>query len=634
MSAMQVRDTIFRGQDELPEWAATLYRQIGGGGEEAPPDILTPLAALDEVVATCASLLVGRGDISRDDRWSLARDVSVTLRNLGPATRRSVSAMLQAFQRDEVARLADLLVEVEGARRLAAAAEVVVAELATPAVCAAAWDDAVAAFRDGAGSAECELRIAQLRELCVRTGHSWDAAERRARGILAGDQRAALRVGADAGPPEPLSLEDRLAACRELLGTRPPQREAIVWLVYLYADLPNAFLRLGPVQMFSHGLPLDAIRDGCPALNTPDFERPDELGDALTSVFFDCLPEPPYVLVRVALEPGEQADLGERARDLVSSLVEIARPATEWVLSTGTAIYTEGGWWGSPGFRDPADYERAARGSSPVWEGTGDALAALDERLIHALAEGNPAATAAVAEQRWLDAADAAPDPAQRLALAMRILERALPVPREAGASIRTACERHLLHGWCFATLNDELVDAAHTTFLLPRELPLRDELIAALAADHGGRTYRVDVHRLIERIDDLAAGHVELSMSRRFASEQAAAVATGDAVLERLAAYEAQFKTLMARTVRQRNAVVHGATTVPAVVSTCTSFIRTLAGVVVAQTVAAATRGEDVLTRLEHARAAWLRQREALAHDAAPVDVLFRGDLRASRAD
>jgi hypothetical protein len=291
---MRPRDTEFIGQDRLPVWAATLYRELGGGGNEAPAGVLTPLAALDEIVATATSLIEGRGDIPEADRLSLGRDVSASLKNLGRSTQKQIAAVLRPFQSTDLAPLPRLLTDVEGARRLLSAARLLTGELCLSGTAEAAWDDCVAAFEGGEATGICELRIAQLHEFCVRRGHSWDALRHRLGGLLADQLYVAVGVGAveadgakvDPRDPAGLSLERRLELCRDTVGAAPTERESIVWLVYANADIPNGFLRRGPVQFFTHRLPLDAIRDGCPALNTPEFERPEELDDSFSERHF------------------------------------------------------------------------------------------------------------------------------------------------------------------------------------------------------------------------------------------------------------------------------------------------------------------------------------------------------------
>ena len=170
----------------------------------------------------------------------------------------------------------------------------------------AAWEDCVEAFRGDETTDVCELRIAQLRELCTRRGQSWDALQHQLTGLLADQLIYAVSSGAieaDLSQANPLdtaglSLERRLELCREVVADVPEDQRSIVWLAYGNADIPDAFLRRGPVQFFSHRLPLTAIRDGCPALNLPEFERPTELGDPLADSHFSGLPTDPYVLVR------------------------------------------------------------------------------------------------------------------------------------------------------------------------------------------------------------------------------------------------------------------------------------------------------------------------------------------------
>ena len=177
-------------------WAATLHRELAGGGEQAPPVVLPALAVLDEIDVTTTSLIEGRGDIPEADRTSLGRDVSASLRHLGTATSAAVAPVLRQFQTDDVRPLPRLLTDVDGARRLRSAARLVAEELCLARVSEAAWDDCVAAFRDGADSATCQLRIAQLRELCLRRAHGWEAMASRLGGMLADQPHALLAGGA------------------------------------------------------------------------------------------------------------------------------------------------------------------------------------------------------------------------------------------------------------------------------------------------------------------------------------------------------------------------------------------------------------------------------------------------------
>jgi hypothetical protein len=215
---MRPRDSQFEGQERLPIWAATLYRELGGGGGEAPQEILTPISALDEVIATANSFIEGRGAIAAADRTSLGTDLSASLQNLGRKTQSSIAAVLRPFQSTDLARLPRLLTDVEGARRLLSASRLLIEELCLPRAAEGAWEDCLAAFQGGETSATCELRVAQLREICERRGHSWDAPQHRLGGLVADRLDVAVAVGAvevdmsggDLDAPTGLSLERRL----------------------------------------------------------------------------------------------------------------------------------------------------------------------------------------------------------------------------------------------------------------------------------------------------------------------------------------------------------------------------------------------------------------------------------------
>jgi hypothetical protein len=222
-------DARFRGQDDLTTWTATLIRELGHGGKETPRQVLTAIAALDEVVATCNSVIGGRDGIRDDDVTSLKEDVYVSLRGLGPATSKAARAILQAFQAGDLSSLNKLLLSekhrpsVAGAKHLRSSAKELIAELLLPRTSVAAWEDVLAAFQNPGSVETCSLRIAQLREIAVRRGQSWDTIERRLVGVLTD---RCLDVAITRGnvvetvPADPMAsagstFDERLALCRK-----------------------------------------------------------------------------------------------------------------------------------------------------------------------------------------------------------------------------------------------------------------------------------------------------------------------------------------------------------------------------------------------------------------------------------
>lgn len=632
---MRPGDAMFRGQEGLPTWAVTLVRELISGAKEAPSRLLTPITALDELTATTTSVIRGRGHIYEPDRRSLAQDVSASLKNLGSSTQRATGAVLRAFQKDDLGKLHQFIADVDGARRLRTAANSLIAELLLPRVSRAAWDDIVEAFKEDTSPGTCVLRIAQLVEITIRRGQSWEAVQRRLMGVLTDQLTDIAEVrGADVDygsssedfdAKAGLSLEQRLELCRTVVADAPAEEQSIVWMVYGNAALRTSFIRKGPVQFFDGALGWTNIRDGCPALNRPDFEPPDELQDPVSERFFGESPAEPFVYVRVEVDSRHVADVRRFARDLVWGLVEIADRDTAWLLFDGEAIFIGGHWWGSAHFTDPRLW---VRNDNPHRVLTSRLLENLDPGVAERLASGDERSAAALQQRRWERAVAAADDPAQRLTLAMRTLEEALPSPRTARGSVRESCERYLMETWSMGTLHDQLRDAAYYGtafgFSTDRErMLLRDAIVPG---DDESFTFQPAV--FMKRIAEVLAGLDKLTIEHRMVREASDWVSTGEAMASHIDELDRRFRRLLARAIRQRNAVVHGAQAVPGVIATCEPFIFELCGQVVAHALTAAGKGEDLVDWLEAERAAWLRQRAALHEGKQPAAILFAGKL------
>lgn len=160
----------FVGVDTLPVWLATLVRQLKEGGAQAPPQQLSPVTALKELLVVTGAMIVGHGAPYPDDRTSLKDDLLHSFDALGPAsTARHRTA--SGDSRQLAARLKDLLDDVAGAHVLHAAADVLLAELASSASRVAAFADCVQAFREGEFVGVCDTRLRYLRTVVEAAGH-------------------------------------------------------------------------------------------------------------------------------------------------------------------------------------------------------------------------------------------------------------------------------------------------------------------------------------------------------------------------------------------------------------------------------------------------------------------------------
>ena len=280
------------------------------------------------------------------------------------------------------------------------------------------------------------------------------------------------------------------------------------------------------------------------------------------------------------------------------------------------------------GFGDP---RQILDRDDPRYDRTGEFLKELKPGIVERLVASDERTAAALTQRRWERAVAAAEDPAQRLTLSMRTLEEAMPIGRAAGGSVRDSCERYLMETWSMGTLHGQLRDAAYygtSSALRPGASRDRTELRNAILPSTGDLSFTFKPRTFMERIAEVFSGLDELTMQHRMVAEAADWVSSGSAMDAHIEELDGRFRCLLARTIRQRNAVVHGAQTVPQVIANCEPFIRGLCGQVVAQALAAVADGEDPVDRLESARAAWLRQRAALRDGKQPASVVFAGPL------
>jgi hypothetical protein len=630
-------------EEPIAQWAIALALSLRDGGKDAPPDILVPLAALDELQQTAESVIAGQSDPPKSDRVSLMEDVALALGELGPALAGSVTPDLVAFQRNDLKEIPAFLSDVEGARRLGVAAEVLAGRLLTDAAVQAAWGDLLSAFENIATSEICELRIAQLKAIVERRGHDWSERTSQLAALLRDEVIAAVRVKLVEEPEswdevDPrvragVPLKKRIEACQRVL-TEPAKEAGVrAWFAFADAHIPMGYMRKGPIQLFDAGLFPDRIQDP-PLAGSHDFVRPHELDDDFGKLHLKGVPEKDGVLAQVSLPPGPIAGALERAEHLLQGLVEIAAPDSGWRLMEGSSAWSEPtGWYGALGFHEPGAFERRGH-LPPAEEGTAEQLKDLDDGLVKALTDQDEIAEEALRELRWDLAAQEADRP-QRLALRMRTLERALPIPREARGAIAGAARRHLREIWSHWRLGEQLRDMAwssrSSTGGVDKETRKEIERLAdEMVRFEGGRIV-FHMGQIIEKAPALAKLLPPESMHGRLTNEAARDVASGKALLERLARLDKMFDRLMARSVRQRNSVLHGAATVESIVESCQLFMRRLTSWMIYQALGSAGSGQDPLKQLEETRSRRLAERARLAEGEAPGEVLYIEDTSRS---
>lgn len=625
----------------LPRWARELARQLEHRGEQAPPEILGPVTSLREVRATSRALLAGRAARSADDRLSLRDDLARALDALGPALKGAAVSTL-ARVRAELGRIPQLLSETNGALAAAALAEAALEEMQDPRLLGAAWDDLRAAYEDGEFASVCELRTKQLAELVELVGGDWRSTAHQVSQILYDERVTLAEIGAldfdleNAGSdeirqPAGLDFDKRLALVRSQLAADSPEGEIVAWVCFGNAALRSVYLEVGGVEFFGHQTWPEAVASGWPG------EKPRrEFEDEWHKLYFDHLPDEPFVLARIPLGwrllPGAAA----RARTIGRDLIRAAQPHSEWELADGAALFVAGrapGWFGQR--LAARDYPQPSRRYSPQYEPTGYELQDLDPSLVGRLLAGDPDLHAALRDIEWAETVSLWPDVPQRLALSTRLVERTLPA---TGAEHWTApVGRYLKEWWVEHEARSLVTDAAHGAVDVVDSVMSGDYKNAGwrnrLMPSRGEAGYQTMLDETLRVAAELAEDLPPGAIQRRVVEELAHYAVSAESWLELWNGRRRSFDILLARLARQRNAVLHGADTVPEVVSSVVGFGLQLQAFVTHTQLDAAKAGEPLLTSLERNRIRLGRICDRLAEGVGPEIAMFK-DLPARTAE
>jgi hypothetical protein len=629
---MRPNDLSFAGEDTLPLWLATLVRQLEDGGAQAPPEQLSPVTALQELLAVTGAMIAGHRAPYPDDRTSLRDDVLRSFDVLGPmstALHRTASGDFRQL----VARLKDLLDDVAGAHVIRAAANVLLAELASPASRVAAFADCVQVFRDGEFVGGCETRLRYLRTVVEAAGHEWSERARRLHEALA-DDYALLWVHGALDPPHAgefrhidsagLSVDERLCLCEAIVAAAASARPVVVWLAFANAHTSRFYLRKGPLEFYDSRIWPAVLAGDWPG--NPDWTQPAELAEREVAHFLDGLPDENFVMVRVALEHVSSESARERARDLARAAIELTGWESDWVLMEGAAAHAGSGWFGTMGFTDPR--ERATRNAgNPLLDAVADTLADVEDDLLQRLADGEATATALLADTRWRRAVARLPDAEHRVALVVGLFERVL-VPSAVGSDKwYGACARYFELLFAFDDVEAQIADAGqYGVHAVSRDHAARDDFLRfdrAIMEHPRGLSFRVRREEVI-RLAPTLREHVPAgSMEERMLSEVEQKTADGPAIAAWLGTSRMRFERLLARAKRQRNALAHGTRAVPGVLGTVEPMLDYLAGRLIGAVQYCAVEQRDLIAELERWRLVRLQKLDALVGGAEPQSLV-----------
>jgi hypothetical protein len=622
----------FRGEDTLPVWLATVVRQLQDGGAQAPPEQLSPVTALEELLAVTGAMIAGHGAPYPDDRASLRDDVLRSFDALGQASA-ALHRTASGDFRQLAARLKDLLDDVAGAHVLPAAANVLLTDLGSSPSRVAAFADCVQAFRDGEFVGVRETRVRYLRTVLEAAGHEWSERARRLHEALA-DEYALLSVHGALDPPHAgelhhidsagLSVNERLCLCKTIVSAPPSTQPVVVWLAFANAHVSPFYLRKGPIEFYDSRVWPAVLADDWPG--NPDWTQPAELAEPDAAHFLNDLPEENFVMARVALEHASSESARERARDLARAAIELTGWESDWVLMDGAAAHAGSGWFGTMGFDDPR--ERASRNAgNPLLDPVADTLADVEDGLLQRLADGEATATALLADTRWRRAVARLPDAEHRVALVVALFERVL-VPSAVGSDKwYGACARYFELLFAFDDVEAQIRDAGeYGVHAVSRDPAARDDFLRfdrAIMEHPRGLSFRVRLDEVIRLAPTLRPHVPDGSMEERMLAEVEQKTKDGPALAAWLDASRTRFARLLARAKRQRNAVAHGTRAVPGVLATIEPMLDHVAGRLIGAVHYCAIEQRDLITELERWRLVRLQKLDALAGGAPPQSLV-----------
>jgi hypothetical protein len=548
----------------------------------------------------------------------LNSDIQQALAALGPEATAAGSVAITEFRKNNLAKLLD---QPSGAKKIRAAAQALMRDLASPDGRVAAWRDCVDAFAQGHDAAECEWRLRHLSSAFESAGFDWTERAKE----LSQEISLSLMFVLPGHDPTTVSVEERLEAAEEVVREEiTPSADTIVWVAFANAAVERFMVTKGPLEFYDSRI-WSAVTSGNWPGN-PSWVQPPELADLEAGTFLGGLPADEFVMVRIALSNAPLAEVRERARDLAQATVELAGAddASEWVLLNGAAAFTSG-WWGSAGFSDPRVTHLPPLPAlmSPVSSRLGD----VDDGLIGRIAAADSDAQDLVADLRWFKDTMALRNLEQRLALLVSLIERLLVPAAVAGDRWRGAAQHYFEYLLAFDRVQRSIWDAIFygvTRARRGKTLPSAvHQLGVELVRMTGRNSIDVDLRRGIDEVATLLP-HVDRgSIEERMLKEVQRRTADGPSAAAWIEATRIDVERELARALRERNAATHGTRTVQAVVASVDPLLTRLVGRLIGAQHLCVEQQLDLVDELEQCRLARIQRVDQLRAGGAPAALL-----------
>jgi hypothetical protein len=641
---VQPRSVIYAITPGMTPGLGALMRQLSERGASGPSDVLGPVTALKELETVCNDVASGREAPHKPNRVSLMEDIQMSLSALGPCVKAQAEHLLKDF-RSLVGKLPASMEAPGDVAVFRLTTGSVLAQLGSDEVVGAAWRDTVAMFRQtNSPSSECELRIMQLVDLAEHRGVDYQAWAKRAELILRDDPRLLAVLGeiseqeaSDGRKLAGVDEQRRIDLCEEALAQLPERSQVVVWLALADAAMPDEYISTGPIQIFSAATWPDAILTGKVSTETGEaVPAPRELADGefvdrLTQASKNVRETAGCALVRVTLEDSTPPVALERAQGVIRGLIDIGKAErSTWRLLDGQMTWTPNDWAGR-GFSDP-EADELRRQHLLRRDRTHLNFQQFDDEFVTRWLSGELAAQRAVDDAIWVSTIKRTQSLGQRVILAVRAVEHVvghLSSNKQEGwvAAARRYLRSVMVHHQLLNELQDALYCAVNAMERTPGvTVDSQNKLWQKAFPPSGGEGYLLTdlAHDLVDELPNVISFLAEGSMERRILSETVRLLQDPGTALNRLAGYGQMVDRMLARTSRQRNAVVHGTGVTESLLNNVDAFAIRLADYASDQPLLRAQDGRDPLADLEQDRVMYADRERRLKAGEVPVEVFW----------
>lgn len=567
---------------------------------------------------------------------STTADFHSSADHVGPKLRQALSAELSVALSDTRGLPANLptrkgpaLVSLRQLRK----------RLTSPIARDAAWQDVVDACQDPALAYEI---VAARRDLFWQIIQAADYNVDRLSSLLGGvlDNRsydvilARITLG-DIGlnevewpqrPQEPAGLDEdeRLSLCHRLLTTPPSTAHHIVWVAFEKCSLNRAVHDVGPVTFYeAQSVRANLAQDGANRAHLPS--------ELLTGgAFFDYkdLPEGnDIVLARVDLGKGAFTDPIRQAREQAEAIVALASfriGERRWRLLRGHLYAANGRIEALEFFSAPSDDP----GNLAFSDTMGTELDRLATDLASQLPISDPNLTETIDAVRWWQEAKTQP-PLPAVILNVRVLELIATRVTNSNKSWYEYLKSYLANAWVrekiISTLHKVAFEAVHNTMgmVSRQQYEKIDEFRNLIFSSRpGGHT--ADLRKALGILPDLATIYPDHDPLSRRIHTLASCLSSPLAVAAWADDLEAQWKLVVPRLQRIRNALAHGGPLDLASAETVYDFSTQLASWALSLSLQGILDGRGMLAAHDNLRAQAISWRSSITSVSSTEEALF----------